>query len=60
MSMVVVRDGEGRARTRAVTVGPTLTGERVEVLSGLVGGEEILLGLAAPPADGAPVEEVRP
>jgi RND family efflux transporter MFP subunit len=60
LSMVVIRDGEGRARTRAVTVGPMLAGERVEVLSGLVGGEDVLLGLAVPPVDGAPVEEVRP
>jgi hypothetical protein len=60
LSLVVIRDGEGRARTRAVTVGPMLGDERVEVLSGLVGGEDVLVGLALPPADGAPVEEVRP
>jgi hypothetical protein len=55
-----VRDAEGRARSRAVTVGSALPGERVEVLSGLAGGEDVLLGLSLPPADGAPVEEVRP
>jgi RND family efflux transporter MFP subunit len=60
LTLVAVRDAEGRARSRAVTVGSALPGEWVEVLSGLAGGEDVLLGLSLPPADGAPVEEVRP
>lgn len=60
LTLVAVRDADDRARTRAVTVGATLADDRVEVLSGLAGGEDVLLALTAPPADGAPVEEVRP
>lgn len=59
MQLVAVRDAEGRARTRAVTVGASLPADQVEVLSGLRGGEAVLIGLSAPPADGARVEEVR-
>lgn len=59
LAMVVVRDAEGLARSRAVTLGPPLGDEQVEVLSGLRGGEEILVGLEALPRDGARVEEVR-
>lgn len=54
MSLVVVKDEDGRARTRAVTVG-TRDGDVVEVLSGLKGGEELLVGLSQAPADGAEV-----
>ncbi len=54
MSLVVVRDEQGKARTRAVTLGSP-AGDRVEVLSGLKGGEELLVGLPEAPADGAPV-----
>jgi RND family efflux transporter MFP subunit len=60
LHMVVVRDANGLARSRAVTVGGALPGDRVEVLSGISNGDEVLVGLAVPPADGAPVEEVRP
>lgn len=56
LTMVVIRDGEGRARSRVVTVGKS-EGELVEVLSGLTGGEEVLLGLSKPPVDGALVEK---
>jgi RND family efflux transporter MFP subunit len=59
LSLVVVRDAQGLARTRAVTLGATLAGDKVEVLSGLRGDEDVLVGLATPPADGARVEEVR-
>ncbi|HPC84467.1 MAG TPA: efflux RND transporter periplasmic adaptor subunit [Thermoanaerobaculaceae bacterium] len=59
LSMVVVRDPQGLARSRAVTLGETLPGDRIEVLSGLRGDEEVLVGLAALPADGARVEEVQ-
>jgi RND family efflux transporter MFP subunit len=60
LTLVAVRDAGGRARSRAVTIGSALPGERIEVLSGLAGGEDVLLGLSLPPADGAPVEEVGP
>jgi RND family efflux transporter MFP subunit len=56
VTLVAVKDEAGRARTRAVTTGATSAG-RVEILSGLSGGETILVGLAAPPADGAPVTD---
>lgn len=55
ISMVVVRDAEGKARSRAVTLGGEIADGRVEVLAGLAGGETLLTGLAAPPEDGAPV-----
>jgi len=54
LPMVVVRDADGKARSRAVTLGET-RGETVEVLSGLSGGETVLVGLKALPADGAAV-----
>jgi membrane fusion protein, multidrug efflux system len=57
LSMVVVRDAEGRAHSRAVTLGGPLSEGRVEVLSGLAKDDAVLLGLAAVPPDGAPVEE---
>jgi RND family efflux transporter MFP subunit len=56
-SLVVVRDQEGRALSRVVTLGAPLDGGRVEVLSGLSGGETVLVGLAAVPPLGAPVRE---
>jgi RND family efflux transporter MFP subunit len=60
VTMIVVRDGEGRARSRAVTLGGTIEDGRREVLSGLSGGEAVLVDVGAIPADGAPVEEIRP
>ena len=54
VSMVAVRDSEGKARSVAVTTGGSANG-RVEILSGLSGGETVLVGLAALPSDGAPV-----
>lgn len=54
MSLVVLKDEQGKARTRAVSTGAR-DGDAVEVLSGLKGGEELLVGLAQAPADGAPV-----
>ena len=54
VSLVAVKDESGKARTRAVTTG-AVSGGKVEILSGLSGGETILVGLSAPPADGAPV-----
>lgn len=58
LDLVVVRDGEGRARSRVVTVGGERADGRVEILSGLAGDERVLLGLGSAPAAGAPVEEV--
>lgn len=57
LTMVVVVDAQGQARSRVVTVGPEENG-MVEVLSGLSGNERVLVGLPQPPADGARVEEV--
>jgi RND family efflux transporter MFP subunit len=56
-ALVVVRGEDGTASSRVVTVGADLDGDRVEVLSGLAGGETVLAGLAAVPALGARVEE---
>ena len=56
LQLVVVRDADGKARTRAVTTGATFEGGRIEVLSGLNAGEEVLTDLPAPVADGTPVE----
>ncbi|HQQ76160.1 MAG TPA: efflux transporter periplasmic adaptor subunit, partial [Thermoanaerobaculia bacterium] len=54
VTLVAVKDEAGKARTRAVTTG-AVSGGKVEILSGLAGGETVLVGLTAPPADGAPV-----
>lgn len=64
LSLVVVRTADGRAGSRVVTLGETLdvtldktlTGNRVEVLSGLSGSETVLLGLAVVPPPGTIVE----
>ncbi len=56
LELVVVRDDDGTARTRAVTTGRTLSGDRIEVLSGLGEGERVVLGAPGPVADGTPVE----
>ncbi len=56
-TLVVVKDAEGRAVSRIVTLGSDLGGGRIEVLSGLTGGETVLVGLAAVPPLGARVEE---
>jgi RND family efflux transporter MFP subunit len=57
--MIVLRDGEGKARSRAVALGGAVSDDRVEILAGVSGGEDVLVGVAAVPSDGAPVE-VRP
>jgi RND family efflux transporter MFP subunit len=56
LELVVVRSPDGTARTRAVTTGAELPDGRVEILSGLVAGDEIAVDLAAPVADGTPLE----
>jgi RND family efflux transporter MFP subunit len=60
ITMVVVRDEQGKARSRVVTVGSPVGDGEVEVLSGLSGAETVLVGLASAPEDGAPVEEGQP
>jgi multidrug efflux system membrane fusion protein len=57
VAMVVIRDPEGRARSRAVTAGGPVGDGRVEILSGLGGGEPVLVGISAIPPDGAEVVE---
>ena len=54
--MLAIRDAAGKARSRAVTTGETRDG-KVEILSGLSGGETVLVPQGALPADGAPVTE---
>lgn len=54
--MVVVRDFEGRASSRVVTLGDALPDARIEVLSGLTGGETIAVGLKSVPQLGAPID----
>ena len=56
LSMVVTRDAEGKARSRAVTTGDVRDG-KIEILSGLSGGETVLVSLKTLPADGAAVTE---
>ncbi len=56
LTMVVVRTADGLAATRVVTVGKTAADGRMEILSGLAGGETVLAGLSGPPPPGARVE----
>jgi len=56
LPMVVTRDAEGKARSRAVTTGDARDG-KIEILSGLSGGEKVLVSLKALPADGTAVTE---
>jgi RND family efflux transporter MFP subunit len=65
LTLVVVRDEQGRAQSRVVTVGDAAADGRVEILSGLAGGETVALGLASAPPAGArlleaPAEGGRP
>ncbi len=55
LELVVVRGDDGRASTRAVTLGAA-AGGGVEVLSGLDGGETVAIGLGALPPAGARLE----
>jgi RND family efflux transporter MFP subunit len=56
LELVVVRASDGTARTRAVTTGQTLDGNRIEILSGLDEGEEIVVDTPAAVPDGTPLE----
>ena len=55
MSLVVIKTDDGRASSRVVTLGERRDGQ-VEVLSGLSGGEVVLVGLPSVPPAGALVE----
>ncbi len=67
LALAIVLTEEGLAATRVVTLGRTLaaespeatTAELIEVLSGLSGEEQVLVGLTAPPPAGTRVD-VRP
>jgi len=59
LELVVVRSEDGTARTRAVTTGRDLDGGRIEVLSGLDEGEQVVIGIPGPVADGTPLEVIR-
>lgn len=52
LTLVVVRDAQGRSESRVVTVGDQASDGRVEILSGLSGGETIALGLTIAPVAG--------
>jgi len=56
LELVVVRADDGTARTRAVTTGGTLQGDRIEVLSGLSRGDSVAVNAPGPLADGTPLE----
>lgn len=57
LALVVVLDAEGRAGSRVVTLGEQLTEGRIEVLSGLSGGETVALGLNSVPPAGTRLKE---
>jgi hypothetical protein len=57
MTLVVVKTTENVTSSRVVTLGESVDDERIEVLSGLAGGEVLLLDLEAVPPNGSPVEE---
>jgi len=58
LSLVVIRTEGGIAASRVVTIGRELAADRVEILSGLAGGETVLTGLATTPPSGAVVESL--
>lgn len=55
LDLVVVLGEDGAAGSRAVTVGGPLPDGRVEILSGLQGGERVVVGLAAVPPAGTSI-----
>lgn len=58
LTLVVLRGVEGQAESRVVTVGRADALGRVEILSGLAGGETVALGLSSAPPAGARLLEV--
>ncbi len=56
LELVVVRNQDGTARTRAVTTGSMIDGDRIEILSGLSEDDQIVVDAPGPVADGTPVE----
>jgi hypothetical protein len=60
LELVVLRGDEGTTTTRLVRRGAAVDADRVEILSGLVGGETLLVGLGSVPPAGSPVEVVSP
>ncbi len=56
LTLVVIRTPEGKGESRVVTVGDRSAGGQVEVLSGLSGGETVVLGLLHAPAAGTRIE----
>jgi len=56
LELVVVRAADGTARTRAVTTGQVLADGRVEILSGLESGSDVVVNAPGPVADGTPLE----
>lgn len=59
LELVVVLADDGTARTRAVTIGDELGDGQIEILSGLDEGDQVAVDLAAPVADGTPLEVTR-
>jgi RND family efflux transporter MFP subunit len=59
LELAVVRSADGTARTRAVTTGRPLKDDRIEVLSGLDEGEQVVVDISSPVADGTPLEVTR-
>jgi RND family efflux transporter MFP subunit len=59
LELVVVRAEDGTARTRAVTTGSSLENGRIEILSGLDAGDEVVLDAPGPLTDGTPLEIAR-
>lgn len=57
LDLVVLVDEDGRATSRAVTLGRPLAGDRVEILSGLKGGEALAIGLDQVPPAGTRVRD---
>jgi RND family efflux transporter MFP subunit len=56
LELVVVRASDGTARTRAVKTGRTLGGGRIEILSGLDAGEDVVVDAPGPVPEGSPLE----
>jgi RND family efflux transporter MFP subunit len=56
LELIIVRAEDGTARTRAVTTGAIVSGDQVEILSGLDAGEQVVVNAPGPVADGTPLE----